>query len=192
VVGNLIPYHLPSSFSTSGFFLYVHFYRQTPGTSLLHPVVLVGVTDPVNFGVLILESSIDMGISTVSNAHNFVKNLVCTSFYSPFWSSLADLSFAPSRWWLHHAWPWLHESNWAFEAWFEAHKLLQLYEIYSCMLHHVQLYCNFGYDKINLKKNNLYFITDPLLVEQNSHTESKNDFRKYHMIFLKICMGKLA
>lgn len=31
-----------------------------------------------------------------SNAHNFVKNLVWTSFYSPFWSSWADLSFAPT------------------------------------------------------------------------------------------------
>jgi hypothetical protein len=29
IVGNLIPYHLPSSFSTSGFFLQVHFCGQT-------------------------------------------------------------------------------------------------------------------------------------------------------------------
>ena len=37
-----------------------------------------------------------MGLSSFSNAHNFVKNLVWTSFYSPFWSSWADLSFAPT------------------------------------------------------------------------------------------------
>ena len=29
LIGNLIPYQTPSSFSTSGFFLYVHFYRQS-------------------------------------------------------------------------------------------------------------------------------------------------------------------
>jgi hypothetical protein len=37
-----------------------------------------------------------MEVSSFSNAHNFVKNLVWTSFYSPFWSSWADLSFAPT------------------------------------------------------------------------------------------------
>jgi hypothetical protein len=37
-----------------------------------------------------------MGISSSSNAHNFVKNLIWTSFYSPFWKSWADLSFAPT------------------------------------------------------------------------------------------------
>ncbi len=69
---------------------------QTHGTCLHHTVLLVGVTDPGNSGVFIFESWIYMGISTFSNAHNFVKNLVWTSFYSPFWSSWADLSFAPT------------------------------------------------------------------------------------------------
>ncbi len=78
------------------FFFGVHFYRQTPGTCLLHTVLLVGVTDPGNSGVFIFESWIYMGLSSFSNAHNFVKNLVWTSFYSPFWSSWADLSFAPT------------------------------------------------------------------------------------------------
>ena len=35
-------------------------------------------------------------ISTYSNGHTSVKKLVWTSFYSPFWSSWADLSFAPT------------------------------------------------------------------------------------------------
>ena len=35
-------------------------------------------------------------VSIFSNAHNFVKNLIWTSFYSPFWGSWADLSFAPN------------------------------------------------------------------------------------------------
>jgi hypothetical protein len=43
--------------------------------------LLVGVTDPGNSGVFIFESWIYMGISTFSNAHNFVKNFVWTSFY---------------------------------------------------------------------------------------------------------------
>ena len=95
MIGNQIPYHLPSSFFDCGFFR-VHFYRQTSGTCLLHTVLLVGVTDPCNSGVFIFESWIYMGISTFSNAHNFVKNLVWTSFYNPFWISWADLSFAPT------------------------------------------------------------------------------------------------
>jgi hypothetical protein len=57
---------------------------QTPGTCLHHTVLLVGVTDPCNSGVFIFESSIYMGLASFSNAHNFVKNLVWTSFYSPF------------------------------------------------------------------------------------------------------------
>ena len=93
---NQIPYRLPSSFFLIAVFFGVHFYRQTPRTCLHHTVLLVGVTDPGNSGVFIFESWIYMGISSFSNAHNFVKNLVWTSFYSPFWSSWADLSFAPT------------------------------------------------------------------------------------------------
>ena len=96
MIGNQIPYHLPSSFFWLRFFFGVNFCGQTPGTCLHHTVLLVGVTDPCNSGVFIFESWIYMGISTFSNAHNFVKNLVWTSFYSPFWSSWADLSFAPT------------------------------------------------------------------------------------------------
>ena len=54
-------------------FFGVHFYQQTPGTCLHHTVLLVGVTDPGNSGAWQFESSIYMGISTFSNAHNFVK-----------------------------------------------------------------------------------------------------------------------
>jgi hypothetical protein len=57
-------------------FFLVHFCGQTPGTCLHHTVLLVGVTDLGNSGVFIFESWIYMGISTYSNAHNFVKNLV--------------------------------------------------------------------------------------------------------------------
>ena len=77
-------------------FFRVNFCGKTPCTYLHHTVLLVGVTDPGNSGAFIFESWIYMGISTFSNAHNFVKNLVWTSFYSPFWSSWADLSFAPT------------------------------------------------------------------------------------------------
>ena len=73
---------------------------QTPGTCLHHTVLLVGVTDPGNSGAWVGWGSyfvqIYMEKSTFSNAHNFVKNLVWTSFYSPFWSPWADLSFAPT------------------------------------------------------------------------------------------------
>ena len=94
------PYRTPSSFFWLRFFFGVHFCEQTPGTYLHHTVLLVGVTDPGNSGAWLGWGSyfiwIYMGISTFSNAHNFVKNLVWTSFYSPFWSSWADLSFAPT------------------------------------------------------------------------------------------------
>jgi hypothetical protein len=96
VIGNQIPYHLPSSFFWLRFFFGVNFCGQTPGTCLHHTVLLVGVTDPGNFGVFIFESLVYLVISTFSNAHNFVKNLVWTSFYNPFWGSWADLSFAPT------------------------------------------------------------------------------------------------
>ena len=99
-IGNQIPYRTPSSFFWLRFFFGVHFYRQTQGTCLHHTVLLVGVTDPGNSGAWLGWGSyfilIYMEISTFSNAHNFVKNLVWTSFYSPFWSSWADLSFAPT------------------------------------------------------------------------------------------------
>ena len=36
-----------------------------------------------------------MGISTYSNGHSSLKKLIWTSFYIPFWSCWADLSFAP-------------------------------------------------------------------------------------------------
>jgi len=38
--------------------------------------LLVGVTDQGNSGVFIFESLIYMEVSSFSNAHNFVKNLV--------------------------------------------------------------------------------------------------------------------
>jgi hypothetical protein len=96
VIGTQIPDHLPSSFFRLRFFFGVHFWMQTPGTCLHHTVLLVGVTDPCNSGVFIFESWIYMGLYSFSNAHNFVKNLVWTSLYSKFWSSWADLSFAPT------------------------------------------------------------------------------------------------
>jgi hypothetical protein len=95
-ISNQIPYSLPSNFFRLRFFLGVNFCGQTPGTCLHHTVLLVGVTDRGNSGVFIFESLIYIGISTFSNAHNFVKNLVWTSFYSQFWNSWADLSFAPT------------------------------------------------------------------------------------------------
>ena len=100
LIGNQIPYQTPSSFFRLRFFFGVHFYGQTPGTRLHHTVLLVRVTDPGISGAWLGWGSyfiwIYMGLSSFSNAHNFVKNLVWTSFYSPFWSSWADLSFAPT------------------------------------------------------------------------------------------------
>jgi hypothetical protein len=76
LIGNQIPYRLPSSFFRLRFFFGVNFCMQTAGTCLHHTVLLVGVTDPCNSGVFIFESCIFIGLSSFSNAHNFVKNLV--------------------------------------------------------------------------------------------------------------------
>jgi hypothetical protein len=75
-IGNKIPYPFPSIFFLLRFFLGVNFCEQTPGTCLHHTVLLVGVTDQGNSGAFIFESSIYMVISSFSNTHNFVKNLV--------------------------------------------------------------------------------------------------------------------
>jgi hypothetical protein len=83
-MGHQSLYHLPSSFFWFRFFFLVNIYAQTPGTCLHHTFLLVGVTDPGNSGVFIFESWDYMGIDTFSNAHNFVKNLLWTSFYISF------------------------------------------------------------------------------------------------------------
>jgi hypothetical protein len=41
LIGNLIPIHLPSSFSTSSFFLYVHFCEQTPVPTKLPKILIL-------------------------------------------------------------------------------------------------------------------------------------------------------
>jgi hypothetical protein len=71
---------------------------------------MVGVTDPGISGAWLGWGSyfiwIYMVISTYSNGHISLKNLIWTSSYSPFWSSWSDLSFAPFfRVWRHILFP---------------------------------------------------------------------------------------